>query len=88
MSHRVNFKKGTTITWTGSELGSCTAEEFDIHDNLIEFRVKSTSQDDFCPKTLTITMNNGYQYKSDEMDDWVDKGKGDHLRSSKRTSGM
>ena len=76
------------MSWTGSELGSCASEEFDVLNDNIHFTVKSTSGDDFCPKVLTITTVDGYKYKSEKMEDWVDKSKGDHLRQAKRTSGM
>ena len=86
--HINDFKKGTVLTWTGTQLGSCATEEFDVKNDLIQFKVRSTDGDDFCPKTLTITTDDGYEYKSGEMNDWVDKEKGDHLRPANRTSGM
>ena len=76
------------MSWTGSELGSCATEEFNVLNDNIHFIVKSTSGDDFCPKVLTITTFDGYEYKSEKMEDWVDKSKGDHLRQAKRTSGI
>ena len=62
----------------------------------INFKVKSTYGNDFCPKTLKINVNNTVKgitreviYKSDGlMNDWVDKDQGGHLRSTKRTTGM
>ena len=86
-SHINNFNKGITLSWTGSELGSCATEEFDVLNDLIHFKVRSTNGDDFCPKVLTITTVDGYQYKSEKMEDWVDKSKGYNLRPAKRTSG-
>merc|ERR1719270_560250 len=85
-SHINNFSKGIILSWTGSELGSCATEEFDVLNDNIHFQVRSTSGDDFCPKVLTITTVDGYKYKSEKMEDWVDKSKGDHLRQAKRTS--
>ena len=74
------------MSWTGSELGSCATEEFNILNEVIKFKIRSTDGDDFCPKFLTITTVDGYKYKSDKMDDWVDERKGGHLRTAKKTS--
>merc|ERR1711935_939566 len=86
--HINDFKKATVLTWTGPQLGSCATEEFDVKNDIIQFKVRSTDGDDFCPKTLTITTDDGYEYKSGEMKDWVDKDKGDNLRPAERTSAL
>ena len=99
-----DFDKGDIISWTGSKLGSCLKKEFDIENDQIDFKVRSTYGNDFCPKILEIRMNNTVKeitrkvvgkgskrevvYKSSGvMDDWVDKNKGGHQRSTKRITG-
>ena len=90
-----DFDKGDIISWTGSKLGSCLKKEFDIENDQIDFKVRSTYGNDFCPKILEISMNNTVKgikrevvYKSSGvMDDWVDKNKGGHQRSTKRITG-
>ena len=93
--HHGDFNKGDIISWTGSKLGSCLKKEFDIENDQIDFKVRSTHGNDFCPKILEISMNNTVKgikrevvYKSSGvMDDWVDKNKGGHQRSTKRITG-
>merc|ERR1711976_499846 len=87
---------GDIISWTGSKLGSCLKKEFDIENDQIDFKVRSTYGNDFCPKILEISMNNTVKgitrevvYKSSGvMDDWVDKNKGGHQRSTKRITDL
>ena len=80
------FDKGTTLVWTASTLDTCLGKEFDVLNDEINFKTMSNDGNDYCPKTLTITMNNGYAYKKEGIIDWVDNGKNNHLRSAKRTS--
>ena len=81
------FDKGTTLVWTGSALDTCFWKEFDILNDEINFKTMSNDGNDYCPKTFTITMNNGYEYKKEGITDWVDNQKNNHLQSAKRTSG-
>ena len=81
------FDKGTTLEWTASTLDTCLGKEFDVLNDEIKFKTMSNDGNDYCPKTLTITMNNGYAYKKEGIIDWVDNGKNNHLQSAKRTSG-
>ena len=82
-----NFKKGSNITWSGSKLGSCIGQDFDVHYDVINFKVRSTDGNDFCPKSLSITLKNGNVYKLDNMYDWVDEKQGGYLRPA-RITGM
>ena len=90
-----DFDKGDIISWTGSKLGSCLKKEFDIENDQIDFKVRSTYGNDFCPKILEISMNNTVKGITREvvfkscglMNDWVDKGKGGYIRSTKRITG-
>ena len=81
------FDKGTTLVWTASALETCLGKEFDVLNDEINFKTMSNDGNDYCPKTLTVTMNNGYAYKKEGIIDWVDNGKNNHLQSAKRTSG-
>ena len=81
------FDKGTTLEWTDSFLETCLGKEFDVLNDEINFKTMSNDGNDYCPKTLTITMRNGYEYKKEGILGWVDNGKNNHLQSAKRTSG-
>ena len=81
------FDKGTTLVWTASTLDTCLGKEFDVLNDEINFKTMSNDGNDYCPETLTITMSNGYAYKKEGLNDWVDNGKNNHLQSAKRTSG-
>ena len=80
-----NFKKGSNLTWSGAKLGSCTGKNFDAHYDEINFKISSTDGNDFCPKSLSISLNNGNVYTLDNMYDWVDEKQGGFLRTAKMT---
>ena len=61
-SHKVDFDRGTILSWRGSALGTCLEKDFHGKKEGLYFRVKSTSGDEFCPKSLTIFMDNGDKY--------------------------
>ena len=78
------FDKGSTLVWTASTLYTCQGKEFDVLNDVIGFKTMSNDSNDYCPKTLTITMSNGYEYKKEGMIE-VDNGKNNQFRSAKRT---
>ena len=80
------FFSGATLVWTASTLNTCWAQEFDVFNDEINFKTMSNDGNDYCPKTLTITMKDGYEYRKEGITDWVDNGKNNHLQSAKRTS--
>ena len=55
-SSPIDAEKGTIVSWIGTQLGNCTFEEFNTEAEKVYFRVKSYTNDDFCPKHLSITM--------------------------------
>ena len=67
-------------------MGSCAEKIFDVQLDELNFKLRSTDVDDFCPKTLVITLyDNGgmiYRYKADGMNDWVSKDVNDHIRTA------
>ena len=75
---------GSTLVWTASTLYTCQGKEFDVLNDVIGFKTMSNDSNDYCPKTLTITMSNGYEYKKEGMIE-VDNGKNNQFRSAKRT---
>ena len=83
-SSPIDAKKGTTVSWIGTQLGNCSFEEFNTETEVVFFRVKSYSGDDFCPKNLSITIKNA-KFESDEMNDWVDQSKGGYLRTASKS---
>ena len=80
----IDAKKGTIVSWIGTQLGNCSFEEFNAEADMVFFRVKSYSGDDFCPKNLSITMKNA-KFESDQMNDWVDQSKGGYLRAATKS---
>ena len=54
------------------------------HSDEINFKIRSTSGDDFCPNSFTITMKDGKKYENRGMNDKVDNKKGKKLRTAKR----
>ena len=76
------FDQGSTLVWTDSTLGTCLGKKFDFLNFEMNFKTLSNDGDDYCPKTLTITMSNGYEYKKEGMNDWVDNGKNNYLQSA------
>ena len=70
------FVKGDVLVWKDSTLGTCLGKEFDVLNDEIRFETKS--YDLYCPKTLTITMNNGDKYKKEGMNinSWIDNRRG------------
>ena len=85
--HKNDFDRGVILSWTGSSLGTCLGKDFNVEQNSLNFKIRSTSGDDFCPKSLTISMDNGYSYERTGWNDWVDKDKGDHNRIAPRVVG-
>ena len=78
------FDKGTTLVWTASTLDTCLGKEFDVLSDEIKFKTMSNDGDDYCPKTLTITMSTYDAYQKEGIIDWVDNGKNNHLQLAKR----
>ena len=72
------FDKGTTLEWTASTLDTCVGKDFDVLNDEIKFKTMSNDGNDYCPKTLTITMNNGDEYKKEGMNinSWIDNRRG------------
>ena len=85
-STKEDFHGGVTLTWSSDQLGSCAGKLFDVQLDVLNFKLKSTDGDDFCPKTLVIKLyDNGgkiYRYKADGMNDWVSKDVNDHIRTA------
>ena len=81
-----NVFRGTSATWTKYQLGSCFEKDFNIWQDNLYFRVRTTDSNDFCPRNLTITLNNA-KYQSDLMTDWVDNKKGGELRTARKILG-
>ena len=86
ISHKIDFDLGTILSWNGSALGTCLGKDFNVEQYGLNFKIRSTSGEDLCPKSLTISMDNGYSYKKTGMNDWVDKDKGDQNRIAPRIS--
>ena len=85
-SIKEDFAAGSTLSWSGDQLGSCAGKLFNVQLDVLNFKLRSTDGDDFCPKTLVIKLyDNGgkiYRYKADGMNDWVSKDVNDHIRTA------
>ena len=82
-----NIFRGTSASWTGFQLSSCFGKDFNVWQDNLYFRTKTTATNDFCPRNLTITLNNA-KYQSDIMTDWVDNEKGGELRTTRKILGL
>ena len=80
------FEQGTTLAWNASTLDTCLGKEFDVLKYEIQFITMSKDGDDYCPKTLKITMSNDYAYQKEGMTHRVDN-ENTHWQSARRTSG-
>ena len=83
-SHKVDFNRGTTLSWSGPDLGTCHGKYFDVTQKNLNFKIRSTSQNDFCPGSLTISTDNGYSYRNQISID--DRAYGNHNRIATRSS--
>ena len=86
-SAKRNFDSGAKLSWTGSQLGSCVDTLFDSNSDEINFKIRSTGGDDFCPNSLSITLKDAKTYENRGMDDKVDNRIGSELRTAKRKLG-
>ena len=82
-----NIFRGSSASWTGIQLSSCFGKDFNVWQDNLYFRTKTTDTNDFCPRNLTITLNNA-KYQSDIMTDWVDNEKGGELRTARKILGL
>ena len=87
-SYKVAFSRGAILSWTGPELETCLGKDFNIEQDHLYFKLRSASADDFCPKILTISLDNGYSFKRTGMIDWVDRHKGHRNRIAKRVDNL
>jgi len=86
------FDRGDTLLWYGKYLSSCRDFEFGEDLELIIFKVKSNSNNKYCPRYLHAFVEGGITFKSDQMahesGDWYQNSKTnyrDHI--ARRTSG-
>ena len=82
------FSAGNTLLWFGKYLGSCRDFEFGKDLNMINFKVKEKTGNDFCPRYLYAFMDSDVTFKSEEMTAWyeyADTNDKNHIAS--RTSG-
>ena len=84
------YHAGDTLLWFGKYLGSCRSFHFETGLDMINFRVKTNSTNDFCPLHFFAFMENeeGITFKSDYMDDWHEVSKtNDKNHTARRTHG-
>ena len=85
------FDRGNTLVWYGKYLSSCRDFEFGEDLELINFKVKSNSNNKYCPRFLYAFMEGGITFKSDEMahefGDWYSKSKTNYRNHIARRTG-
>ena len=85
-SIKSDFHGYDTLVWSYSQLDTCAEKLFDVQLNELKFKLRSLHSDDFCPKTLVITLQDNvgkvYRYKASEMNDWVANGVNNHIRTA------
>ena len=69
-----DFSSGDTIIWSGPTLERCQGKNFNINVPQLQFKAKTKSKNQFCPRTLRISFNNTY-FESDTIgpDIWINK---------------
>ena len=72
------FSPGKTLEWSKSNkmLGGCRDFEIDTEE-MMTFKMKAYSYNDFCPKLLHIELENGEAFQSEHMDHWHDQSDND-----------
>jgi hypothetical protein len=66
------FAAGNTLLWFGKYLGSCRDFEFGKDLDMINFKVKENTTNDFCPRYLYAFMDSDVTFRSDEMTAWYE----------------
>ena len=61
------------------EHGTCKHTAFHVDNPTMNFKMITTTYDDFCPRFVTIYMNGGAKFRSRELDHWHDIQKSDDL---------
>ena len=51
------FYAGDTLNWTGGKLGNCTTARFDPMEETISLWIKTNIDDNFCPISVKIILN-------------------------------
>ena len=63
------FAKGKTLEW--SDLGTCNSNtKFDLHEDKLQFKLKTNSRNKFCACQLKVTFEYGIVYKSNCINDY------------------
>ena len=72
--------KGDTLQWDNynGKLGHVSGLK--VSGASLRFKLFGQSGDDFCPKRLSVVTYDGTEYRSLEMNDWVDNSKGHQQR--------
>lgn len=87
-AHKWHFYRGDVLSWTGYGVNNCLRTDFNVDKDIINFKIRSTDGNDFCPKSLSIVMDSGDVYMNDNMNGWVDKNHGNFNRVATRIPRM
>ena len=79
------FDRGDNLIWTGNDLGSCQNLEMETEDRTVQFKIKTSSGEDMCPKYLTVKAG-AREYQSTLMDHWHDDSDNNDVFVATRTS--
>ena len=61
------------------ELGTCKRTAFLVDNPTIDFKMITTTSDNFCPRFVTIYMNGGAKFRSRQLDHWHNYKENDDL---------
>ena len=75
------FNAPTTLEWS-SRLGACSSTWFDLDQTFMDFKLIS-SDDNYCPGSLTITFDHGVTY-SKGINGYYDHDNNDQVHSASR----
>ena len=82
------FSAGNTLLWFGKYLGSCRGFDFGKDLDMINFKLKEKTNNDFCPKYLYAFMDSDVTFRSEIMTDWYEyDDTNDKIHIARRTSG-
>ena len=69
-TNQIDFSSGGTFTWSGENLGPCKSFKFDSATASIDFWIKAENDDEFCPASVELVLNDDQKtsFFLDDMD--------------------
>ena len=69
-TEKIDFSSGGTLTWSGENLKTCKNFKFDSVIATIDYWIKAKNDDEFCPTSVELVLNDDQNtaYSLDDMD--------------------